>query len=169
MYKRQGHDFVEAEVIELVELHGGLAHIVAFVDGEDDGLVAAAQHMGHVLVGGGQAVGLAFSVVGIDTLHFVPCPAYFGGTAEFRIFRLNLLPCSSDTLKAGDTVSLVIAHHIFKADMADTVGIIDTRLADKQVQLHIIIDVYKRQRQSRRSSSRRFHRCSGVPIPAQGQ
>lgn len=53
---RDGHDFVEAEVIELVELHGGLAHVVAFVDGEDDGLVAAAQHMGHVLVGGGQAV-----------------------------------------------------------------------------------------------------------------
>ena len=53
---RDGHDFVEAEVIELVELHRGLAHIVAFVDSEDDGLVAAAQHMGHVLVGGGQAV-----------------------------------------------------------------------------------------------------------------
>ena len=53
---RNGHDFVEAEVIELVEFHGGLAHVVAFVDSEDDGLVAATQHMGHVLVGGGQAV-----------------------------------------------------------------------------------------------------------------
>ena len=53
---RDGHDFLKTQVVELVQLHGSLADIVALVDGQDDRLVAAAEHVGHVLVGGGQAV-----------------------------------------------------------------------------------------------------------------
>ena len=50
-----GQHFVKAQVVELVQLHGGLAHLVALIDGQDDGLVAPAEHMGHILVRGGQA------------------------------------------------------------------------------------------------------------------
>ena len=53
---RNGHDLVKTEVVELVQLHGGVADIVALVDGQNDRLVAAAEHVGNVLVGSGQAV-----------------------------------------------------------------------------------------------------------------
>ena len=53
---RNGHHFVKAKVVELVQLHGGLAHVIALVDGQNDGLMAAAEHVGHFLIGSGQAV-----------------------------------------------------------------------------------------------------------------
>ena len=56
VHGRNGHHLVKAEVVELVQLHGSFAHLVALVHGKNDGLVAAAQHMRHVLVGCGQAV-----------------------------------------------------------------------------------------------------------------
>ena len=56
VHRRNGHDFVKAQVIELVQLHGGLAHVVALVDRQNDRLMAAAQHVGHILVRRGQAV-----------------------------------------------------------------------------------------------------------------
>ena len=56
VHGRNGHHLIKAEVVELVHLHGGLAHLIALVHGQNDGLVAAAQHVGHVLVGCGQAV-----------------------------------------------------------------------------------------------------------------
>ena len=56
VHGRNGHHLVKAEVVELVQLHGSFAHLVALVHGKNNGLVAAAQHMRHVLVGCGQAV-----------------------------------------------------------------------------------------------------------------
>ena len=56
VHGRNGHHLVKAEVVELVHLHGGIAHLVALVHGQNDGLVAAAQHVGHILIRGGQAV-----------------------------------------------------------------------------------------------------------------
>ena len=56
VHGRNGHHLVKAEVVELVQLHGSFAHLVALVHGKNDGLVAAAQHVGHILVRGGQAV-----------------------------------------------------------------------------------------------------------------
>ncbi len=53
---RDGQDLVETQVIELVDSMGGLAGLIALVDGQNDRLVAAAQHVGNVLVRGGQAV-----------------------------------------------------------------------------------------------------------------
>ena len=53
--RRHGHHLVKAQVVELVHLHRGLADAVALVDSQDDGLVAAAQHVGHFLVRGGEA------------------------------------------------------------------------------------------------------------------
>ena len=56
VHGRNGHHLVKAEVVELVQLHGSLAHLVALVHSQNDGLVAAAQHVRHILVGCGQAV-----------------------------------------------------------------------------------------------------------------
>ena len=56
VHGRNGHHLVKAEVVELVQLHGSLAHLVALVHGKNNGLVAAAQHVRHSLIGCGQAV-----------------------------------------------------------------------------------------------------------------
>ena len=55
VHRRDGHHLVKAKIIELVQFHGGLAHLIAFVHRQNDGFVAAAQHVGHILVRGGQA------------------------------------------------------------------------------------------------------------------
>ncbi len=41
---------VKAQVVELIQLHGRLAHLVALVHRQDHRLMAAAQHMCHVLI-----------------------------------------------------------------------------------------------------------------------
>ena len=69
----------------------------------------------------------------------MPCPAYFGGTAKLRAFRLNLLPCPADTLKAGDTKRFVIRHYISKGYCANPVRFINAGLAHKQIELHIVV------------------------------
>ena len=56
VHGRNGHHLVKTEVVELVQLHGSLAHLVALVHGKNNGLVAAAQHVRHILIGCGQAV-----------------------------------------------------------------------------------------------------------------
>ena len=52
---RDGDGIAQAQVVELVNIGVGHAHLVHFVDSQDDGLSGPQKHIGHVLVGGGEA------------------------------------------------------------------------------------------------------------------